>query len=401
MVRAACAAVVALLLLAAPAAAFQMCDRDGTTVTATFGTETGGLLVQVGSQIHTEDGQCDDATTANTDTIEVVGDSSVELLTIDLAGGTFLDTGGPDLEAGTSDEVEIEVDFGSGFATRDILVRGSGAADHVTLGVLGPTLFGPSAINLNANEASGVDPDVTTPTHRNIEVDGLGGPDVLSAAGDAGIPTRGFASLVGGPGDDDLTIGIATPGPGNDTIRNPGEGAIIRYSDAPNGVVVTLADGTGGVWGGTAVNGDGESPPGTDVYVGVPFQIEGSDAGNDVFNGSAFDTSFEGAGGSDTFNGGSGGEDFRGGAGVDTIHGGDGEDTLLGDAGGDFLYGEGGLDVLAGNAGADTESGGADDDYLVQSARFLGVAESSNPNGADDLSGGPDVLSAAGDAGIP
>ncbi len=74
MVRASFSVAVATLLLAAPAQGFQTCDHSATTVTATFGGETAGTLVQVGTAIHTEDGQCDGATTANTDTIQVVGD---------------------------------------------------------------------------------------------------------------------------------------------------------------------------------------------------------------------------------------------------------------------------------------------------------------------------------------
>ncbi|HEX8084003.1 MAG TPA: hypothetical protein VF529_06900 [Solirubrobacteraceae bacterium] len=402
--RAAAAAIVATLALAAPASGFDACQRTGTTVAVTFGTETAGTLKQVGTAIHTEDGACGDATTANTATIEVFGDADHEVLSIDLSGGTF--AGGVVDESGTSDEVEIEVDFGEESDPPDdayayfplgppeVIVLGTGGADHVTAGISGPILprsdrF--TEINLNADEGSTVDPDVIFSDRRFAEVRGLGGADVLSAAGGTG---GGFLSgdpqvtLRGGPGGDDLSAGYTLPGPGDDTVRNQGFfNATASYFDAPNAVTVVLKDGAGGDWGGTAPGGDGEATPGTDTYVGG-VRVVGSDAHGDTFTAAPQGSAIHGAGGADLFNGGPELDELNGGAGGDTIHGAGGDDWLFGGSGDDFLYGEADDDELDGEDGDDVEDGGPGDDLFDEYGTGFGSTPDPDPNGADDFLGG-------------
>ena len=389
-------AASALLLTATPAGAFETCDLSGTTVTATFGDETAGTLKQVGTAIHTEDGQCDGATTANTDTIEVVGDDpDDETLTIDLSGGTFLETGADD-ETGSSDEIEIEVDLGFNFVfPADVFILGTPGVDSIMVGRNGTQAVNFTAINLNASEPDGVDADVTFPDRVSVDVQGFGGADVLSAGGGAGTTFAQVGestTLRGGPGDDDLGHAAMLPGPGNDTIRSDSGFDIARvvYTAAPGPVTVTLESGIGGDYGG-ATN-DGETPAGVDTFVGFPPDVDGSNNSGDVLTGTSLFANLDGKAGNDTINGGTAGEILDGGDGADTIHGGDGDDVLVGDAdgnGNDFLYGDGGHDAFDGRLGNDVESGGPGNDRFAQEGIFGGGPADGLPNGADDLSGGP------------
>ncbi|MDQ5808842.1 MAG: hypothetical protein M3320_09215, partial [Actinomycetota bacterium] len=386
MARIACAMLLALVALTTPAQAFQTCDHSGTTVTATFGTHETGLLSQAGGEIRANGVQCDGATTANTDKIEVVGDDDAEQLTIQLAGGGF--GGGVTNEPGGSDEIEIEVDFGVNVIEPEIFVEGSPNADHVTVGLQGEFPDETSAINLNANEVDGIDPDVTLPTAAAVRVDGHGGNDVLSTAGGAGTGAPDLVTaLLGQAGDDDLTLGRNVPGPGNDTVRGvAGQTMTLFYASTPRPVTITLQNGSGGNWGGAT--DDGENPAGVDTYVGRINVILGSNTttGGDLFNGTSHRTIFRGGNGNDTINGGDAPLDtFEGGEGIDTIHGGPGPDELYGDGGGDFLYGDAGDDMLQGRAGDDALDGGEGDDTLKEA----GFAQPATANGADDHKGGP------------
>ena len=398
MARIACAGVVlALAVLAPPAAAFEICERDGTTVTATFGSATTGTLRQSGAEIRADGVQCDGATTANTDRIDVVGDGDHEVLTIDLSGGTF--AGGVTDEAGTSDEIEIEVDFGEASdpaelgdsffpqeAPELIVVGSDVGADRVTGGTSGPGLPRSDRFTVLNLDASDDDVDVTVADRRFVEVRGRGGADVLSAAGGNGggsLSGDPLMTLRGGAGDDDLTAGYALPGPGDDTVRVASTfTTIVSYFDAPGGV--TIAGGSG-----TAAGQDGEVPAGTDTFVGNP-RVVGSDAGADTFNAAAGGSTFHGAGNDDTFNGGPALDWFDGGAGSDTLHGAGDEDWLFGGPGDDALHGEGGADDLDGQGGDDDEFGGPGGDFFDQYGTGFGAVAQPGPNGADELHGGPD-----------
>ncbi len=390
MARALCACIVlALLAAAAPAeAAFQSCTYDPVThrVTATFGSGLTGTLSQSGAEIRADGAQCGAATTANTETIEVIGDENdAEKLTISLAGGTFL--GGFTNEPGTSDEVEIELDLKGPPTADEVTVAGSGSADHVTLGASGTGAAMTSAANLNANEADGVDADITSAGFVGFQVDGAGGADVLSGAGGAGTGGNTHSyRLLGGPGGDDLTdTWQSVPGPGNDTVRFPvADRGAVSYADAPAGIVVTLQDGTGGSWGGATNDGEG----GADVFVGPPDWVTGSDFA-DTITGAGSDDTFFGLDGIDALSGGAGEDDLAGNDGTDTVYGGADGDEVTGGAGDDDVRGDGGDDTVDGGNGVDVEAGGEGDDQLRQSGFNQFEGEETLPNGADDISGGP------------
>jgi hypothetical protein len=410
MARIAIAAVLALLALAAPAQAFQTCLHSGTTVTATYGSETTGTLRQSGTAIHSEDGACDGATTANTETIQVVGDPDAETLTIDLVGGLFV---GGAAEGDGSNEVEFTVDFGPQstppfqedsffpMAPKEVTVVGTAGVEDVTVETYGPgndqsARF--TAINLNAGGSS--DTDVTFDDRRFVEVRGEGGSDVLSGLvlGLDSASRDPMPRFVGGPGDDDLESGYTVPGPGDDTIRNVvNDETTASYLDAPNGTSIELFDGPGNLAGGTTPGGDGESTPGTDTYQGEP-RIVGSDLGNDVLDATARPASafrgvyVFGAGGDDSITGGEASIDsLIGGDGADTLDGLGMADLLLGGEGNDTLRGGGGTDTLVGNAGDDDEFGGPGFDTFHESSfEVFPESERGAPNGADDFHGGAD-----------
>ncbi|HEX8206313.1 MAG TPA: calcium-binding protein [Solirubrobacteraceae bacterium] len=393
----------AFALLCAPAQGFESCDHDAGVVTATYGTETTGTLVQSGSALHTEDGQCDGATTANTETIVVVGDAAAETLTIDLAGGTFL--GGTNDGDGTQ-EIEINVDFGPDStppsqgdaffpqAPTEVTILGTPGVEDVELDTFGPESTPAdrfTAVNLNA--AGSTDTDVVFDDRRFVEVRGLGGSDVLTAL----VPGQGsalgdpIARLVGGPGDDDVGNDYVVPGPGSDTIRNQfGDNTTVSYLDAPFATSIVLGAG----FMGTTPNGDGESPPGTDTYLGSAPRIVGSTHDDDFDATAAPSTEsalYYGADGEDDITGGDDTTDgLSGGPGDDVIRGLGEQDDLHGDEDDDTLFGGEGPDTLLGGPGDDDEFGEEGFDEFHQASFFVPEDQRAGPNGADDLHGGPD-----------
>ncbi|MEV2253335.1 calcium-binding protein [Streptomyces sp. NPDC050147] len=129
-------------------------------------------------------------------------------------------------------------------------------------------------------------------------------------------------SVIGGAGDDNLTVGeagVVLGDGGNDTIH-AADDSIAQGGDDNDRI---YADGDE-----SAVDGG---------------------AGNDVIQGGAERQNLSGGDGNDT---------IRGGAGDDFLYGGKGNDTLYGDSGSDTIYGNSGDDKLYGGAGQDTLSGG-------------------------------------------
>lgn len=129
-------------------------------------------------------------------------------------------------------------------------------------------------------------------------------------------------SVLGGAGDDDLTVGeagVVLGGDGNDTIHAAG-GSIAQGGNDDD--TIYSEDDEGAVDGG---------------------------AGNDMIQGGAERQNLSGGDGNDT---------IRAGAGDDFVYGGKGNDVLYGDGGNDTMYGNSGDDRLYGGAGQDTLSGG-------------------------------------------
>lgn len=398
MVRALCVIAFAVLAFAAPArAAFDTCQHSGDEVTATFGSGTTGTLAVSGTQIRADGAQCGGtATVNNVDKIIVNGDAGDETLTIDLAGGPFAP--GAFNESGVSDEIEIEVHLQSNFPLGpDILILGTTGVDTITLGAVDNTLGSPTRVNLNANEADGIDSDVISDQDDEVEIRGLAGNDVLDAGGGEGVPGVAiFGDLSGGNDGDTLTIGHLVngfPGAGSDTIKTVTDGfGVLSYNTSGTGPIeLTLQDGTGGApGGGTAVGKDGFS--GTDTFFGAIGEIIATNAvGADVLNGGPNGEHLLGLAGPDTINGGAGDDDIFGGSGVDTIHGGGDDDEIRADAGNDVVHGDDGNDILDGYDGDDDEFGEDGDDLFRQSGFGQSSAIGTNPNGADDFTGGAGI----------
>jgi Ca2+-binding RTX toxin-like protein len=363
-------------------AAFDSCAYNAATktVTATFGTGTVGALHRsAGGTIEADGGPCGAATVTNTDLIAVVGDADAETLNLQLDGGPFA-PGATD-EIFASDEIELDVQLGGGSGNVANLL-GSPGVDTITAGIIGgPADFG---VNLNADETLG-DQDrdmVIDASGVTLVVDGAGGNDVLSDSGGPGatVPATSGVRLIGGPGNDDVTVSsAAVAGPGNDKYTFPstsGSGAL-TYAAAPGPVTMTL---TGTAGGATSTGGDGFGD--TDTYVGElgPLTLSPFDDHATALSNAHFNLPDAGAG-NDTLTGGSRTDLLYGRGGNDTIHGGGGADILVGYEGDDQLMGDAGTDQLQGDGGFDTMDGGEGDDVITETV----VANI----GPDDIHGGP------------
>ncbi|MGW7071052.1 calcium-binding protein [Streptomyces sp. NPDC054855] len=129
-------------------------------------------------------------------------------------------------------------------------------------------------------------------------------------------------SVIGGAGDDDLSVGeagVVLGGDGNDTLH--AAGGSIAQGGNDNDTIFSEGDEA-------AVDGG---------------------AGNDVIQGGAQRQNLSGGDGNDT---------VRAGSGDDFVYGGKGNDILYGNSGNDTMYGNSGDDKLYGGAGQDTLSGG-------------------------------------------
>jgi Ca2+-binding RTX toxin-like protein len=109
---------------------------------------------------------------------------------------------------------------------------------------------------------------------------------------------------------------------------------------------------------------------GADTLMTRTVGVFGDDS-NDVLTGSSQ---------ADYLDGGAGNDQLFGRSGDDTLVGGDGLDTLLGGAGQDSLDGGSGNDRLNGQGRADTISGGLGDDYLIGGEGIDLLAESGDVN---------------------
>jgi Ca2+-binding RTX toxin-like protein len=206
--------------------------------------------IQFGSDL----GPCGAATTANTNSITIVGATgSTENVTIDQSGGAFVP--GTTAEAGAS-EIEIAVDLGD--TTDQVVVLGTAGNDAIFVGQNG--------VALNADG----DVDVTfAPLTASLEIRGSGGQNTITGQGGQGTGGRFSGKLVLFGGD----LG--------DTLTG-GDGADELYGGAGADVL--------------------EGRLGSDVLSGAGGgdALAGND-GNDELTGGAGADSFIGSGGSDVF----------------------------------------------------------------------------------------------------
>ena len=161
------------------------------------------------------------ATVYNTDSIVVLGGANSQVVGVRLDYGGF--TPGFTDEPGSSDEIEISVSLGGDNDTLQIF--GGGFGNNIVIGKSsGFAVKG--KLNLNPNETSGVDADLTVIIGvEQVMVFAEGGQDVVSAMGGSGTgdPADFLVFLDGGDGGDALTGGavkdLIAGGDGADVIK--------------------------------------------------------------------------------------------------------------------------------------------------------------------------------------
>jgi Ca2+-binding RTX toxin-like protein len=261
-----------------PPAGSCVYDAASKAVTAQMTAGSQGTLRVAGTgEIHfgAVPAPCGAATTANTDSITILGGSgSVEQVTVDQAGGSFAP--GATAETGAS-EIEIAVNLGD--TTDQVVVLGTAGNDVIFVGQNG--------VALNADG----DVDVTfSPLPAILEIRGAGGQNTINGQGSQGAGARfaGKLLLFGGDLGDTLT-----GGDGADEL-NGGAGADVLGGRLGADVLMGAggADSLAGNDGNDEMTGGG----GADAFIGS--------AGDDVFF--AFD------GVADT--------QLNGGSGIDTAH---------------------------------------------------------------------------------
>jgi len=429
--------VIALGAALAPgtASAAVTCTVAGTIMTISSDTADAITIKRSGSAILVNEAPCGSATVTTIGTIvvsEVSGASANQDLVIDLSAGPLAP--GSEGETGTA-EIGIAVDLGGG--SDSLTVRGSGGPDVMT--------WGTSGVNVNGDD----DADVTVANvagYARLQLDGLGGDDILSGQGGpgSGSPLASNLTLRGGDGNDHLIGGDADDvlrgGAGDDRLEGRGGEDTASFAGALTGVTADLAAGTATGEGADTL-AEIENLTGSDFDDSLtgdsgPNLIRGG-AGNDTIAGVDGDDNLQGEDGNDTVSGGPGDDLLAGGAGDDSLAGdggvdaltygdstvgvtvnlaagtGAGEgsdtiatvedlfgselaDTLTGDAGPNFIRGRAGNDTIAGGGGGDNLRGEEGNDVL---AGGPGNDKMGGGPGNDRLAGGPGIDALSGDEG--
>ena len=249
-------------------------DAASKSVAAQMAAGSQGTLRVVGGAIHFgAGGACGAATTANTDTIDIVGAAgSLEHVTIDQTGGAFAPGA-----TGESNTPEIEIALNLGDATDTVTILGTTGNDSIAIGQNG--------VALNADG----DVDVTFAVlPAALEVRGEGGTNAITGQGGAGAGSRFLGMLALYAGD----LGDALNGGDGDDQLHGGAGADLLQGRIGSDVL----DGGGG----------------NDTLAG--------NDGDDELTGGTGSDSFSGSSGNDTFSATDGETDgqINGGPGIDT-----------------------------------------------------------------------------------
>jgi hypothetical protein len=151
------------------------------------------------------------ATVYNTDLIKVFAGDGGQALTVNTKGNGGFQPGFTD-EPGYSDEVEISISLGGGDNDVVTIQGGESTSDHFVAGRSsgGFALLG--RVNFNADEATGVDADVTLVLGiETLSFFGGGGGDTMSGTGGYGTGEsyNAHMDINGGDGPDTLTGGAA------------------------------------------------------------------------------------------------------------------------------------------------------------------------------------------------
>ena len=242
------AGLMVTLVPTAPAyAADVSCTYNGTTHVATVTTTAldteADIMRAAGTTFITVNaglcmgGPTSAATITNTKRIVVNLNGGENRANINLSLGAFAPGFGN--ERGTSDEIEFTV---NGDADDVLAIVGRSGADRIRLG----TTNGQPRVNLNAQETTGVDADITVNGTGSLWVFGVGGNDTISANGakGTGSPLVSRIEFVGGTGNDTLTGGM-----GNDSLFASSTDADPDDHDAIKGMagtdLIDVADGDG------------------------------------------------------------------------------------------------------------------------------------------------------------
>lgn len=271
-------------------------------------------------------------------------------------------------------------------------------------------------------------PESIALANRAVEINGLGGDDVIygglqadqlfGGMGDDTIYSFGtqglFERIEAGAGDDEVHAGMvraSDPSSRNFYNANGGDGSdLFDFALASRGVVLRYDRSDDEVLGfekgvpGAPVENDALDDAPEDFLL-IDFERFGGAQANDAFFLNAAVQGFEvhARGGDDSVLGGTSADSLYGDAGNDAIDAGRGRDTVFGGAdtdvlsgreGNDSLAGGSGLDTLTGGSGADTLTGGTGNDDLTADAGFdLLIGEAGDDilrgnSGDDSLIGG-------------
>ncbi|MFJ2772003.1 calcium-binding protein [Streptomyces sp. NPDC087300] len=142
-------------------------------------------------------------------------------------------------------------------------------------------------------------------------------------------------------------------GPGNDTWKHTNgiDGNAVLGGTGDDDITVGE--------NGTAAGGDGKDT----IHAGAGGIAQGGNQ-NDVIYSEGEESAVEGGAGDDEIHGGAGRQHLNGDDGNDTIYGGAGDDFMYGGKGNDILYGNSGNDTIYGNSGDDQLYGGPGQDVL-------------------------------------
>jgi hypothetical protein len=240
------ATTVATVLLLMCTGAQALAGRGGTTCEYVSSTHKVKVSAPAGAtikrtangHINVNDTWCGTATVYNTDSIRVLSGAGTQFVVLYLDNGGFK-PGFTD-EPGTSDEIEISISLGGD--NDSFVVYGSDtAADNIVIGK--SSGFGVMGkMNLNANETTGIDADLTLIVGVEERVVlSRGGQDDVSGGGGAGTGDAAdfLLKLGGGNAGDQLTGGTVKDsiigGDGPDVLKGAGGPDFIDSNDGVSG----------------------------------------------------------------------------------------------------------------------------------------------------------------------
>jgi hypothetical protein len=248
------------------------------------------------------------------------------------------------------------------------VINGTNANDSITVsfggqdpvldgGLMARVVLPPTGINNNALTVTlnGSTWTTTLAAGQGVQVNGLGGNDLIKSTGTKGI------SIYAGAGNDIVSGAFGADyfsgGDGSDTVD---------YSGRFNNLSLTL-DGVANDGGATEKDNIATDIEIIKAGLGNNMILGSTSAPTNVvyqFFGNIGRDTIVGGRGNDIINGGGGNDLIGGSYGNDTIHGGAGDDQVSGNEGNDVLYADSGVDDVWGDAGDDRLYGGRNPSFL-------------------------------------